>query len=178
MTESNTVAIERIRAQLAERWPELFNAQKPVPLAIGIHAALHEAMPDFTADHIRRALISWCKRPRYLEALTAGADRLGLDGVQGAVTEEQVADAAQQLKTLKARFQEKHTAKIEAEKARQAKPKPVEAQKPKQSEPKRFQPKPPSKAAPPAKPENPAPAKPAGPVITVKKRRLVLPTEG
>jgi sRNA-binding protein len=170
MTESNTAAINRIRAQIAERWPGLFNTHKPVPLAIGIHAALHEALPDAAAEHIRRSLIYWCKRPRYLEALTAGADRHGLEGVQGAVTEEQAAEAAEQLKTLKARFQEKQAAKRETQKA------PPPAAKAKAEPPKAKRAEPPP--APPKPVAKAPPAKPAGPVIIVKKRRLAQPTEG
>lgn len=91
MTESHTAATQRINAKLAERWPNLFNAMKPVPLAIGIYEALLEAMPDdVTANQLRRVLSPWCNRPRYLAALTAGADRHGLEGVQGAVTEQPV----------------------------------------------------------------------------------------
>jgi sRNA-binding protein len=173
MTESNTAATIRIRAQIAERWPDLFNPQAPVPLAIGIHEALHEAMPDTAVEHIRRSLIYWCRRPRYLEVLIAGADRHGLEGVQGSVTEEQAADAAQQLKQAKAQFQEQHAAKQQAEAARQATAK-KKAAKPARSA--KSSPPPPKPArATPAKPASAA-AKPAAPIIMVKKRRLVRPS--
>jgi sRNA-binding protein len=165
MTESNAAATDRIRAQLAERWPALFNPQKPAPLAIGINDALLAALPDITAGQLRRVLGGWCSRPRYLAALTAGADRHGLEGVQGAVTEEQAADAAERFKAVQAVFREKDEAKRKAEQARQAearkKTEKLEAQK----------------AEPPPAPPKPAPAapKPAGPVIMVKKRRLAGP---
>jgi len=166
MTESNIAATKRIRVRLAERWPALFNEKKPVPLAIGIHEALLEAMPDITADQLRRALAPWCQRPRYLAALTAGADRHGLEDIQGTVTEEQAAVAAERFKAAQALFLEKNKAKRKAEQARQAEAKKkaenLEAQETKQAEP------PPA----PPKPAPAAPPKPSGPVIVVKKRRI------
>ena len=165
MTESNIAATNRIRTRIVERWPDLFNEKKPIPLAIGIHEALLEAMPDITSDQLCRALAPWCKRPRYLAALTAGADRHGLEGIQGTVTEEQAANAAERFKAGQALFWEKNKAKHKAEKARKAEAKKkaenLEAQKTKQAEP----PPAPSKPVPSAAP------KPVGPVIMVKKRR-------
>jgi sRNA-binding protein len=170
MTESTAATTNRIRAGLIERWPDLFNVKKPVPLAIGIHAALMKAMPDITEQQIRRVLVRWCNRPHYLAALTTGADRHGPDGVQGTVTEKAAKLAAEQLKMLQDRFVEKAKAKIEvekAEKARQAEAKRKKAEKEAQ------------KTAPAPPPQNPAPAtpKPAGPVIVVKKRRTQPPAD-
>lgn len=181
--ESHTAATQRINVQLAERWPDLFNTMKPVPLAIGIYEALLEAMPDVTADQLRRVLSRWCNRPRYQAALTAGAERHGLEGVQGEVTEKQAADAAEMLKAAQAHFKAKAEAKRQAEKAVQAaarkkaeqakakeeaeakkKAEAAESQKARQAEPPPAPPKP-----------APATAKPAGPVIMVKKRRLAQP---
>jgi sRNA-binding protein len=168
MTESNLAAARRVHAQLAERWPALFDEKKPVPLAIGISDALLEAMPDATAAPLRRALGGWCKCPRYLAALVAGADRHGLEGVQGTVTEEQAADAAERFKAIQAAFRENDEAKRQANIARLAnarkKAEKAEAQKAKQAE------QPPA----PPKPAAAAP-KPAGPVIIVKKRRIAQP---
>jgi ProP effector len=165
MTESNIAATNRIRTRIAERWPALFNEKNPIPLAIGINEALLEAMPDITADQLRRALAPWCKRPRYLAALIAGADRHGLEGIQGTVTEEQAASAAERFKAGQALFWEKNKAKHKAEKARKAEAKKkaenLEAQKTKQAEP----PPAPSKPVPAAAP------KPVAPVIMVKKHR-------
>lgn len=178
MTESNTAALERIRAQLAERWPALFNLKKPVPLAIGINDALLEAMPEASPDQIRRSLAYWCNRPRYLMALAKGTDRYGLEGVQGTVTEEQAADAAQRLKTLKEHFKEKEEAKRKAEEARKAaaqlKAEKV-AQKAAEKEAKKAKKAEPKPAAPQSAKEAP---KPAAPVIMVKKRRFAPPGAG
>ena len=72
MTESKLDTTRRIRAELVERWPALFNEGKPVPLAIGIRKTLLAAMPSVTDELIGRVLRSWCFRPQYLAALTAG----------------------------------------------------------------------------------------------------------
>ena len=170
MTESTIAAINRIRAEMIERWPDVFNVKKPVPLAIGINDSLLEAMPDITAIQLRRVLVRWCNRPYYLMSLTAGADRHGLEGVQGSVTEEQAGFAAEQMEALKAVIGEKAKAKREAkkaEKARQAeanrKKAEKEAQEAKKAAPAPPQPKP--------TPTTPKPA--GGPVIVVKKRRTL-----
>ena len=86
MTESKLDTTRRIRAELVERWPALFNEGKPVPLAIGIRKTLLAAMPKVTDELIGRVLRSWCFRPQYLAALTAGADRHGLEGIDGTVS--------------------------------------------------------------------------------------------
>ena len=120
-----------------------------------------------------RTLGRWCKRPRYLAALTAGADRHGLEGVQGIVTEDQAADSAERFKAIQAMFREKDEAKRQAEIARLAearkKAEKLEAQKA----------KPVKQTEPPPAPPKPAPAaaapKPAGPVIIMKKRRVAQP---
>jgi sRNA-binding protein len=172
-----------VQARLAELWPALFNPYKPVPLAIGIYDSLLEALPDAAPDHIRRVLAPWCRRPRYLATLTAGAERHGLEGVQGAVTEQQAAAAAEMLKAALARFKAKAEAKRQAEqaiqaaarkKAEQAKAKEEAAAKKKAEE---AEAKKNRQAEPPPAPPKPAPAttKPAGPVIMVKKRRLAQP---
>lgn len=175
MTESKTAAIKRIRTQLAERWPALFDAEKPVPLAIGIREALLEAMPDITAGLLRHILVGWCSHPRYLAALTVGADRHGLEGVQGTVTEEQAANALELLKAAQTRFREKAEAKLQAKKVMQAAANKKKAEQAKQVEPPLTPPKPvaakPALSKPPVTPK-PATAKSAGPVITVKKRKL------
>lgn len=177
MTESHTAATNRILTRLAERWPDLFNAMKPVPLAVGIYQALLEAMPDVTADQLRRVLPHWCNRPRYLAALNAGAERHGLEGVQGAVTEQQAADAAEMLKAAQARFKAKAEAKRQAEKAIQAATRKKEEQAEAKKKAEEAEAKKAQQAEPPPTPPKPAPAttKPAGPVIMVKKRRLAQP---
>ena len=173
--ESNAAATQRVRAQLAERWPALFDEKKPVPLAIDINDALLAALPEVTADQIRRVLAKWCNRPHYLAALTAGAERHGPDGTHGTVTEERAAAAAEQLKALQDLFRERAKAKRKAEKAIRAAAK-KKAEEKKQAE-EAAAAKQAKQAEPPPPPPKPAPAatKPAGPVIIVKKRRSAQP---
>jgi sRNA-binding protein len=172
MTANTSTETKLILAKLIERCPDLFNVKKPVPLAIGINDALLEAMPDITAVQLRRVLVRWCNRPYYLMALTAGADRHGLEGVQGSVTEEQAGFAAEQMEALKAVIGEKAKAKREAkkaEKARQAEANRKKAEKEAQEAKKAASAPPPPKPA----PTTPKPA--GGPVIVVKKRRAPHP---
>lgn len=177
MNESPTAATKRIEAELIERWPDVFNLKKPVPLEVGINAALMAAMPDcpnLTDGILRRTLARWCNRPYYLKALVAGADRHGLDGIQGSVTEEQAELAAEKMEALKAKINEKAKAKREARKAEnarrtEAKKKKAALEAPKQAEEAK-------KTVPPPVPPQPDPTTPktaGGPVIVVKKRRMM-----
>ena len=174
MTESIVAATNRIRAEMIERWPDVFNVKKPVPLAIGINDSLLEAMPDITAVQLRRVLVYWCNRPYYLKAMTAGADRHGLECMQGSVTEEQAGFAAEQMEALKALIGEKAKAKREAEKAEKARQ--AEAER-KKAEKEAQEAKKAASAPPPPKPTPTTPKPAVGPVIVVKKRRT-LPQDG
>jgi sRNA-binding protein len=170
MTANTSTATKLILAKLIERWPDLFNVKKPVPLAIGINDVLLEAMPDITAIQLRRVLVRWCNRPYYLMSLTAGADRHGLEGVQGSVTEEQAGFATEKMEALKALIGEKAKAKREAQKAEKARQADAERKK---AEKEAQEAKKAATAPPPAKP-TPATQKPTGgPVIVVKKRRTL-----
>jgi sRNA-binding protein len=178
MTESTIAAINRIRAEMIERWPDVFNVKKPVPLAIGINDSLLEAMPDITAVQLRRVLVNWCNRPYYLKTLTAGADRHGLEGMQGSVTEEQAGFAAERVEALNALLvekakAEKAKAKREAEKAEEAekakKARQAEVER-KKAEKEAQKTKKAATAPPPPKPTPATPKPTGGPVIVVKKR--------
>ena len=169
MTESTIAATNRIHAELIERWPDVFNVKKPVPLAIGIHAALLEAIPDITDQQLRRVLARWCNRPHYLKTLIAGADRHGLEGILGTVSEEAAKLAAEQMEALNVQFGEKAKAKRKAEKARQAEAERKKAEKEAQEAKKAAH------APPPPKPTPATPKPTGGPVIVVKKRRVPPP---
>jgi sRNA-binding protein len=149
MSESTKANILRLQAQLTERWPELFNLQKPLPLAIGIREALVETLPDFTEKTISRFLASWCKRPRYLAALTANSNRFGLTGAQGTVTLEQATLAAERLNIVRESINKKHSP-----------PKKIQQVKVKQAAPARWS------------PPKPRPTKPTMIPIVKKKRRF------
>jgi hypothetical protein len=68
---------------MREHYPKCFPAasEKRLPLAIGIHSQLMaiEGMP-FSKTKIRAFLKSYTRGKKYQEALSSGADRIGLDG--------------------------------------------------------------------------------------------------
>jgi len=100
------LADEGLRA-LSERYPNLFDRQQPVPLAIGIHKPLLEAartgeLPA-TVAAVRAAIGRWTSSTPYLAVLGAEAPRIGLDGEpDGAVTAEQAAAASTWLEKRRA----------------------------------------------------------------------------
>ena len=185
MTESNTAAANRIYAELIERWPALFDPEKPVPLAIGMREALVEAIPNSTDYLVNRVLFNWCSRPRYLNTLTAGADRHGFEGVQGAVTEEEAAEALESVKVKVAAIKAKARAKRKAQKAAlaaiKAKAKRIkereeaEAQKAIEAAAAKAKQEAEQKAKAAQKRAAQPPAKPTGPTVIVKKRRFAPP---
>ena len=90
------------------------------PLAIGIHKALMERMPDLDKNHVRTAMHNHTATTRYLKALVEGAPRFDLDGnPAGEVTAEQQQQAVQTLrdrikKTTEKRKEAEETAKRQA----------------------------------------------------------------
>ena len=85
-----------------------------LPLAVGIHKALHERMPELNRNQLRTALQMHTASTRYLKALSQGETRYDLDGAAaGAITAEQ---RQQALGTLRERFRkgaERHKAELE-----------------------------------------------------------------
>ena len=92
---------------LRQRWPDLFDPDRPRPLAVGIHHALLEALaaeqpPPCSRTALRRALYAWCRRPAYLVAVAAGGARHGLDGRPAeTITPDQRQQARRALATLR-----------------------------------------------------------------------------
>ncbi len=92
------------------------------PLALGIHKAIRERMPDIPVDELRTALRIHTTSTQYLKGILIGRERFDLDGnAAGEVTEEhrKVADG-----TLRDRFRksalrekEKRSAKAAEEEA-------------------------------------------------------------
>jgi sRNA-binding protein len=133
---------------------------------------LLEAIPDITDQQLRRVLTRWCNRPHYLKTLIAGADRNGLEGILGTVSEDAAKLAVEQIEALNAHFREKAKAKREAEKAEKARQ--AEAERKKAA--KEAQEAKKATHAPPPPEPTPATLKPTGgPVIVVKKRRAPSP---
>jgi hypothetical protein len=92
---------------LAETYPACFDWERPRPLKIGVYRDLLAAgFADGAAPvaALKRALARYCHRPRYWNALRAGADRVDLHGQPaGAVTEEEAAAARADLAAWNAR---------------------------------------------------------------------------
>ena len=112
--------LENLKAELAERWPHLFNKAAPVPFKVGIREEITAALPDVDAPLLRKAVNGWCQSFHYMAALKPDAPRYGLDGEpDGAVTTEQAEDALRHIETLKQRLEQKRISR-EAEAKRQA----------------------------------------------------------
>jgi ProP effector len=74
------------------------------PLAIGIHKAIAQRLPELNASQVRIALKVHTGSTRYLKAVSQGGVRFDLDGeAAGPVTPEQQQQA---LNTLKERFRQ------------------------------------------------------------------------
>jgi sRNA-binding protein len=80
---------KKIAQALAEKFSKVFS--RPVPLAIGIHAALAAALPEFTPEQISAFLREWCGDPKYLRRCRkAGRPRFNLAGQpEGAISERE-----------------------------------------------------------------------------------------
>jgi ProP effector len=94
-------AIKAFHARLAADWPAVFCApdQQPrVALAIGIDRAIAKYYGDVSLRTRRSFFREYAGRPAYLELLTSGAPRIGLDGtVAGHVTDDEAQHAADKL---------------------------------------------------------------------------------
>lgn len=100
------------------------------PLAIGIHKAIKERMPELDAAQLRLAMRIHTASTRYLKAQVTGKERFDLDGaVAGEVTEEQRDVAGT---TLKERFKKAAERRKADEKAKQEALKEQQAQQKRQ----------------------------------------------
>lgn len=87
------------------------------PLALGIHKAIRERLPEINPRQLRDALRMHTTSTRYLKALAQGDVRYDLDGAPaGEVTEEQRRQAAD---TLRERFKKKAQQHRQAQLAQQ-----------------------------------------------------------
>jgi hypothetical protein len=103
--------------RLADEWPALFAASEVRPLAIGVHQAILEQLPETDPKLLGAALRLHTRRAGYVAAtLSAEHPRFDLQGEPvGAVTQEQV----ERLMAERARLAEK-SARRRAEEQRQA----------------------------------------------------------
>ena len=92
--------IRRVETLLPERFM-VFREFRP--LAVGIHAALVAALPEFDPAVLQRAIQLHCSRARYLKAVRAGGERWTLEGrVAGQVSEAEQLHASQRLQVMDA----------------------------------------------------------------------------
>jgi ProP effector len=71
------------------QFPRVFNAARPLPLAIGIHIPLREALGG-NGWRAYRLLVWWTAQPAYQRAVAAGGHRYNLDAsVAGKVNAHQ-----------------------------------------------------------------------------------------
>ena len=90
-------------ALLIERFPIVFNPEKPLPLAIGSHKAIRAAF-GLPWSQLEDLIRWWTIRPEYLAALVAGGPRYSLDGSEGGVVaESERASADQRLQNRRGR---------------------------------------------------------------------------
>jgi ProP effector len=87
---------------LCVRFPQTFNGRSPWPLKVGLHTDLLAALGDAVRPRdLKSALRAYTSNVRYLRALSAGAERVDLDGKPtGTVTIEDEAVATKRLAEL------------------------------------------------------------------------------
>ncbi len=82
--------INEIIQQLETQYPQVFNSEKPLPLAIGIQKQIRSIHPQFSSALLGAGLFIWTGRKNYLEAVIAGKKRHNLDGtVAAAITKSE-----------------------------------------------------------------------------------------
>ena len=80
---ARATAIRELTEYLMETYPATFPRPPaaPVPLAIGIHVAILDAVRGRCSNNTLKVFLKrWTDKPRYLEALVAGEPRRNLDG--------------------------------------------------------------------------------------------------
>lgn len=111
----------RSRNATLESLTSRFKAFKDcLPLAIGIHKAIHERQPDVDPGQLRTALRIHTASTRYLKALSQATQRFDLDGLPaGDVTAEQRKQASDTLLDRFRKKAEQHKEETQAKKQAQ-----------------------------------------------------------
>ena len=76
--------INEIMQQLEAQYPQVFNSEKPLPLAIGIQKQIRSIHPQFSSALLGAGLFIWTGRKNYLEAVITGKKRHNIDGTVAA----------------------------------------------------------------------------------------------
>ncbi|MCX7122753.1 MAG: ProQ/FINO family protein [Gammaproteobacteria bacterium] len=105
---SNFEEAKQVLKQLKKTYPVVFNANKPLPLALGAAKEIAKNLPELSASVLRLALAIWTKQEIYLQAVIAGGDRYNLDGsVSGAVQEAEKEYSQKMLERKQAKLENK-----------------------------------------------------------------------
>lgn len=100
--------VREVHMMLRERYPGLFESDKPVPLQIGIYHELRRTFPEIPGRIVHGVLHWLTMRRAYLIALQPGAQRFGLGGPTNEyVTTKQAFDAEQRFKQRDANAKDK-----------------------------------------------------------------------
>jgi ProP effector len=92
-----------------------------LPLAIGIHKAIQERMPELTKQQVSKAMRIHTSSTRYLKAMAKAEQRFGLDGEpDGEVTAVQREAAAKMVKERTLRANERKQAELEKQRVETA----------------------------------------------------------
>lgn len=96
------------------RYPQTFFKGHTRPLKVGIDAELAKREP-WSDKLIRRALACYVNLPRYLKAVRAGVERVGLDGQPaGRISEQEAHHARAKREALQARQRDKGRERAQA----------------------------------------------------------------
>lgn len=118
MAQSQAAPRNAIVQKLRDTFPVFAGYQ---PLAIGIHEAIAERLPDLVAAELKTALRIHTKSTRYLKSVANAKQRFDLDGnPAGDITDEQRQHAAEMLKERFRKERERKDAEEAERKAQEA----------------------------------------------------------
>lgn len=105
-------------ATLSAAFPDIFNLNRPKPLAIGIHTQIADmrraGLIDLPVLVQRAALKFWLKRTVYHRAMTTTGIRYNLDGsISGLVSDDHRQHAIDRLKKVKKAWKSRKVVKRE-----------------------------------------------------------------
>ncbi|MCX7123967.1 MAG: ProQ/FINO family protein [Gammaproteobacteria bacterium] len=72
--------VKLLKQLLYEKNTNIFNANNPVPLAIGMHKEIKTSFPQFSQKLIREFLSQWVKSTKYLNTIVSCETRYNLQG--------------------------------------------------------------------------------------------------
>ena len=88
---------KQVLKQLKKAYPVAFNANKPLPLALGAAKEIAKNLPGLADAVLRLALAIWTKQAIYLQSVIAGGDRYNLDGSVSGVIQESEKEYSQKM---------------------------------------------------------------------------------